>query len=85
MAFFMGAALSFISLGVFILLSTKNEIYYLFSVSFMILVICAVLLSILIPWTYKKWEREVDVSAIPLAVIFSNFASIMILSIFLYT
>jgi len=85
MAFFMGAALSFISLGVFILLGTKNEIYYLFSMSFMVLVICAALLSILIPWTYKRWEKEVDVSAIPLAVIFSNFASIMILSIFLYT
>jgi hypothetical protein len=56
----------------------------MFSMSFLLLVISAVLLSILIPWTYKKWEKEVDVSAIPLAVILSNFMSIMILATFLY-
>jgi magnesium transporter len=84
LAFLMGSALSVISLGIFILLPVKNEIYYMFSMSFLLLVISAVLLSILIPWTYKKWEKEVDVSAIPLAVILSNFMSIMILATFLY-
>lgn len=84
LAFFMGAALSAISLCIFILLSVKNEVYYIFSISFLVIVICAVLLSISIPWGYKKWAGEVDISVIPLSVILSNVLSILILSAFSY-
>jgi len=84
LAFFMGALLSFVSLGIFLMLPIKNEIYYLFSMSFLLLVVCSVLLSIFIPWGFKQWRGEISVSAIPISVILSNVLSIMILSAFSY-
>jgi magnesium transporter len=84
LSFFMGALLSFISLSIFILLRVENEIYYLFSLSFLVLVTSSVLLSVFIPWGFKKWEFEMNASIIPLAVILSNVLSVLILSIFAY-
>ncbi len=84
LSFFMGTLLSFISLSIFILLRVENEIYYLFSLSFLVLVTSSVLLSVFIPWGFKRASLEMNASIIPLAVILSNVLSVLILSIFLY-
>lgn len=84
LSFFMGALLSFISLSIFILLRIENEIYYLFSLSFLVLVTSSVLLSIFIPWGFKRAQMEMSASIIPLAVILSNVLSVLILSVFAY-
>jgi Mg/Co/Ni transporter MgtE len=84
LSFFMGTLLSFISLSIFILLRIENEIYYLFSLSFLMLVISSVLLSVFIPWTFKQFSRELNASIIPLSVILANILSILILSLFAY-
>jgi magnesium transporter len=84
LSFFMGALLSFISLSIFILLRVENEIYSLFSFSFLVLVMSSVLLSIFIPLGFKKWATELNASVIPLSVILSNVLSILILSLFAY-
>lgn len=84
LSFFMGTLLSFISLSIFILLRVENEIYYLFSLSFLVLVTSSVLLSIFIPWGFKRASLEMNASIIPLAVILSNVLSVLILSLFAY-
>jgi magnesium transporter len=84
LSFFMGTLLSFISLSIFILLRIENEIYYIFSLSFLVLVITSVLLSVFIPWTFKKLNQELNASIIPLSVILANILSILILSLFAY-
>ncbi|MBY0384798.1 CBS domain-containing protein, partial [bacterium] len=84
LSFFMGTLLSFISLSIFILLQVENEIYYLFSLSFLVLVTSSVLLSVFIPWGFKKMALELNASIIPLAVILSNVLSVLILSVFAY-
>lgn len=82
LAFFMGALLSFVSLAILLMLPIESELYYLFSMSFLVLVLSSVLLSIFVPWGYKRWTDEVNVSMIPLSVILSNVLSILILSVF---
>ncbi len=82
LSFFMGALLSLISLSIFILLQIENEIYYLFSLSFLVIVTSSVLLSIFIPWGFKKASLELNASIVPLAVISSNVLSVLILSFF---
>lgn len=82
LAFFMGVMLSVVSLGLLLSMPVAREMYYLFSLSFLILVIASVLLSIFIPMGYQKWSEEVSVSTIPVSVIASNVASILILAAF---
>jgi magnesium transporter len=82
LAFFMGALLSVVSLGLLLTLNVENESYYLFSLSFLVLVIISVLLSIFTPILYQRWSEDVSVATIPISVIVSNVASILILAAF---
>jgi magnesium transporter len=82
LAFFMGALLSVVSLGLLLTLNVANESYYLFSLSFLMLVIVSVLLSIFTPIVYQRWTEEVSVATIPISVIGSNVISILILAAF---
>jgi magnesium transporter len=76
----MGLTISFICLIVFVLLPVQENVYYLFSFSFLVLVILTVLISTLVPIVFRRFRGEVDVTMIPMAVILSNIVTILFLA-----
>lgn len=75
----LGILMAGMGLLAFVLLPLSIQNYYIFSLSFFVLAILTVVISILTPQLLFKWKGEVVVAAIPLASIFSNVISIFVI------
>lgn len=82
LAISLGVLLSGVGFLALVLLPLDIRNYYVFSLSFFVLVLLSVVISIFTPKLLNHWQGEVGVSAIPLASILSNIVSIFVIVAF---